>query len=172
MTLGNQTGSTDDSNDMHRSPRSTGDTRARSVARVALSALVTVGLAAAAVACGDDSSESSEVVPPATDSGVVAGLDSEAVARGEAGARAMGCAGCHGQDFDGGAGPGWIGLAGSEVVLADGSTVIADDAYLTRAIADPDADLREGYNLRMPANSLTDEAIADIVAYINSLADA
>jgi cytochrome c1 len=49
--------------------------------------------------------------------------------------------------------------------------VIADDEYLTAAIADPSAQIREGYNLRMPANNLTDEEIADIVAYINSLAD-
>jgi cytochrome c oxidase subunit 2 len=64
-----------------------------------------------------------------------------------------------------------VGLAGSEILLTDGTTVIADDEYLTTAIADPSAQLHEGYTLRMPANNLTDEEIAHIVAYINSLAD-
>ena len=54
-------------------------------------------------------------------------------------------------------------------MLADGSTLIADEAYLTRAIADPAADLREGYSLRMPANNLSDSEIADVVAFITSL---
>jgi cytochrome c oxidase subunit 2 len=145
-------------------------------AHLLLSVVVTTGLAVAAVACGGDASEPSGATSSgdgqeaASPNGL--DLDPAAVERGEAGARAMGCAGCHGQDFGGGAGPGWIGLHGSEVVLADGTTVVADEAYLTRAIADPDADLREGYNLRMPANSLTDEAIADIVTYIISLSDA
>ena len=167
MTFGNQPSRPDDSNHMSRSSRSTPNAHASGRRRVLLSLAVTGSLAAAGVACGGDSSESSAT--PAAEP--LPGLDADAVARGESGARAMGCAGCHGQDFGGGAGPGWIGLAGSDVPLTDGTTVIADDAYLTRAIADPAAELREGYTLRMPANSLTDEAVADIVAYINSLAD-
>jgi cytochrome c oxidase subunit 2 len=90
--------------------------------------------------------------------------------RGERIARANGCAGCHGENFEGGAGPGWVGLAGSTVTLVDGSTVVADDDYLTRAIADPAAELVAGYTLKMPANDLTAEEIADIVAFINTLA--
>ncbi len=168
MRAGNRADRPDDPMHMESPHRSARRGRAP---RLALSIAVTAGLAAAAVACGGDDATTSTAddtrVPPSD-----LGLDPAAVERGEAGARAMGCAGCHGQDFGGGAGPGWIGLHGSEVVLADGTTVIADEAYLTRAIADPDADLREGYTLRMPANSLTDEAIADIVAYIISLSDA
>ena len=57
------------------------------------------------------------------------------------------------------------------MLLADGTTVIADDEYLTTAIADPSAQLVDGYTLRMPANNLTDAEIADIVAYIKTLAD-
>ena len=63
----------------------------------------------------------------------------------------------------------WIGLAGSDVELADGTVVVADTAYLTRAIADPSAELVAGYNLKMPANRLSDAEIADIVAFIETL---
>jgi len=64
-----------------------------------------------------------------------------------------------------------VGLAGSQVTLADGSTLVADTAYLTRAIANPSADLVADYNLKMPANSLSEAEIADIVAYIATRSD-
>jgi len=60
---------------------------------------------------------------------------------------------------------------GDMTVLVDGSTVVADDAYLTRAIADPSAELVDGYTLKMPANNLSDAEVADIVAFIETLAD-
>lgn len=121
-------------------------------------AIVTIALATFAAACGGGG----ESAPSGS---------ATAMSRGEQVARQRGCAGCHGGDFGGASGPGWIGLAGSEVVLVDGTTVIADEAYLTRAIADPSADRRDGYSMKMPANDLSDAEIADIVAYIQSLAD-
>jgi len=130
--------------------------------RFLLGACITAVMAVAAVACGGDAAPNTQ--------GTAAG-QTAAEARGERLSRTQGCAGCHGTNFEGGAGPGWIGLAGSEVVLADGTVVVADDEYLRVAIADPNAQLREGYTLRMPANNLTDAEIDDIVAYINSLAD-
>jgi cytochrome c1 len=54
-------------------------------------------------------------------------------------------------------------------VLKGGATAIADDAYLTRAIADPGADDLDAYELQMPRNRLEESEIADIVAYINDL---
>jgi cytochrome c oxidase subunit II len=128
-------------------------------ARVVLSAAATTALVIAAAACSGGSDGTAD---PA------ASL-SPAAANGLELARSRGCAGCHGQNWQGGAGPGWIDLAGSEVALADGTTTIADEDYLTRAIADPSADRREGYSLRMPANNLSDGEIADIVAFIESL---
>ena len=80
-----------------------------------------------------------------------------------------GCAGCHGTDGKGGVGPTWIGLAGSDRELQDGSIVVADDAYLVRAIAEPGADLLADYQLQMPQNRLTDDDIADVIAYIKDL---
>lgn len=145
---------------MAREPRAR---RARSLRRIAAASCVTLTMALAAVACGDDGDSPSE--DDSTGSAV------PAVVRGEELARSKGCAGCHGQDFGGGAGPDWIGLAGSEVTLTDGSTVVADRDYLVRAIANPSAELVDGFNLKMPANNLSDAEIDDIVAFIESLAD-
>lgn len=127
--------------------------------RFVLGIAVTAVLAVAAVSCGGDTDDAA---PPGS---------MTAATRGEQVARSNGCAGCHGSNFSGAAGPGWIGLAGSQVTLADGTTVVADDEYLTRAITDPAAQVSEGYSLKMPANDLTAAEVADIVAFINSLAD-
>jgi cytochrome c1 len=40
---------------------------------------------------------------------------------------------------------------------------------LIRAIADPAAELVADYTLRMPANNLSDDEIAAVVAFIESL---
>jgi len=161
MSPGNQWAADDDVFDMvppatHASSRSSSTPRRTRHTHRAL-AVGVIAVMTLAASCGSDDDSASPSSP---------------VEAGEQLARSKGCAGCHGQDFDGGAGPGWIGLAGSEVVLVDGSTLVADDDYLTRAIADPSADLVEGYNLKMPANNLTADEIAEIVAYINTLADA
>jgi cytochrome c551/c552 len=67
------------------------------------------------------------------------------VARGKALYDADGCQGCHALDSSTGVGPGFKGLAGSTVKLTNGRTPVADDAYLERAIIDPDADIVLGY---------------------------
>ena len=150
-----------------------GTPRARTGRLVAGSALTLV-LALAAVACGDDADQagSGAAVDTQLDDAAsppAAGASIGDAANGELLARSSGCAGCHGQNFGGGAGPDLIGLAGSEVQLADGSVVIADTEYLIRAIANPSAELVADYTLKMPANNLSDAEIADIVAYIETL---
>ncbi len=138
------------------------------IGRVLAASAATAVLAFAAVSCGNDAGQ------PGADGGDAADVTTfggASVTNGEQLARSSGCAGCHGQNFGGGAGPSLVGLAGSEVSLADGSTVIADTAYLTRSIAEPSADLVADYNLKMPANGLSDAEIADIVAFIETLAD-
>jgi cytochrome c1 len=129
--------------------------------RLLIASGITLIMAVGAVACASNGG---------TGGGSAAIELSPAAQSGEQLSRSKGCAGCHGQNFEGGAGPGWIGLAGSEVTLVDGVTVIADDAYLTAAVADPAKDLVDGYTLKMPANNLTDAEVADIVAYITALA--
>lgn len=80
------------------------------------------------------------------------------------------CTSCHTIDGGAGAGPTWKGLAGSERTLSDGSTVVADTAYLTRAIVDPKAEKVEGYPSQMPTfRFLTAAEVADIVVYIQEL---
>ena len=90
-------------------------------------------------------------------------------ARGKALAIKMGCTTCHGTAAQGGLGPSWIGLSGSTVPLEDGSTVIADDAYLAESIRTPSAKKVAGYTLAMPPLQLSDDEVAALVAYINSL---
>lgn len=140
-----------------------------SFSRVIVATALTAVLGVAAVSCGG-SDDGASNTPDASSSPSPSSSLSQ-VDRGEQLARSNGCAGCHGQDFGGAAGPGWIGRAGSEVKLVDGTTVIADTAYLTRAIVDPSAEVVAGFALQMPANALDDAEVADIVAYIESLAD-
>jgi cytochrome c oxidase subunit 2 len=82
-----------------------------------------------------------------------------------------GCVGCHSADGSPLTGPTWFGLYGEEVPLADGSTVVADDAYITESILDPNAKIVEGFPSPsvMPPYVLTDEEIANLIAYIKTL---
>jgi mono/diheme cytochrome c family protein len=86
-----------------------------------------------------------------------------------------GCVGCH---FNAGGsapvGPSLYGLAGSKVVLANGKTVVADDGYLTAAIAAPDAQIVKGFpaglmSSRVTPQHLTSAEIRALVAYVKSL---
>ena len=120
--------------------------------RLALGVLGAVALLAFA-ACGSDSGPEL----------------SEAGARGRKLSNSNGCAACHGPGGQGGAGPEWVGLAGSDVTLEDGSVVVADDDYLRRAINDPSAQIVAGYTLKMPEDSLGDDQVADVIAYIHDL---
>jgi mono/diheme cytochrome c family protein len=85
------------------------------------------------------------------------------------------CAGCHSLTGTAGAGPSFKGLAGGTTTLDDGTTVAVDDAYLERAIADPDAQIVKGYTagLMGPAIASFDlgqkpDDIRALVAFIKS----
>ncbi|MCE9647907.1 MAG: cytochrome c oxidase subunit II [Chloroflexi bacterium] len=81
-----------------------------------------------------------------------------------------GCIGCHSVDGSKMTGPTWFGLAGSTVELADGTTVVADDAYLSESILNSKAKEVAGFSPTvMPPYSLTPEEIANIIAYIKTL---
>lgn len=94
---------------------------------------------------------------------------SEQAQRGQRLYQGSGCAGCHGGDGGGGVGPALIGVRDTERPLLDGTTVIADQDYLVRAIMDPNAELVDGYSLRMPSNNLSREQVDDIIAFIDEL---
>lgn len=67
------------------------------------------------------------------------------VARGKVLFGSDGCSGCHSLSGAAGAGPTVKGLAGGTTTLTDGTTVTADDAYLSRSITEPDAQIVKGY---------------------------
>jgi cytochrome c oxidase subunit II len=84
-----------------------------------------------------------------------------------------GCIACHSVDGSTSVGPTWLGLYGSERQLVDGRTLIADEDYLHIGIVDPNEHVVTGYPPNvMPRNYdelLTDQQIANIIAYIRSL---
>lgn len=94
------------------------------------------------------------------------------IALGETLAKDNGCTACHASTKDKLVGPGWGNLYGSTVSLANGSSVIADDAFLTEKILKPDAKVVAGYEAGvMPsfAEILDADQVGAIVAYIRSL---
>jgi mono/diheme cytochrome c family protein len=113
-------------------------------------------LVLAAVSCGGDD-------------GAGAGQLSAAAEEGRQITRRAGCTACHGADGQGGIGPAWADDLGTEIELTDGSTVIVDEAYLRRSIAEPSAQVHAGFMVAMPENRLTDDEIDKVVDYIVSL---
>jgi cytochrome c oxidase subunit II len=97
------------------------------------------------------------------------------LARGKTLYTSDGCSSCHSLSGAAGVGPSFKGLAGGTTTLSDGTTIVADDAYLERSIADPDAQIVQGYHagLMAPAIASFDLAhktddIRALVAYIKS----
>ncbi|HLQ50591.1 MAG TPA: c-type cytochrome, partial [Terriglobales bacterium] len=80
------------------------------------------------------------------------------------------CITCHVPDGTGRA-PSLNGLYGGQVLLADGTTVTADEAYIRESILQPNAKIVAGYQPLMPSfqGQLTEEQIFALTAYIKSL---
>jgi cytochrome c oxidase subunit 2 len=80
------------------------------------------------------------------------------------------CSTCHVADGTGRS-PSLNGLYGAQVLLADGSAVVADDAYIRESILQPNAKIVAGYQPLMPTfqGQLTEEQIFALTAYIKSL---
>ncbi|HEX6723897.1 MAG TPA: cytochrome c [Gaiella sp.] len=124
-----------------------------------------------------------ETTPPATETQPstetepteTGASQADLVARGEELWSSTGCAGCHSLDGAAGVGPTMQGLAGSTVTLDDGSTVTADDAYLERAILDPDAQISEGFKAGIMSGAVAAQKfdtrpddVAALVAFIEA----
>ena len=124
----------------------------------------------AVAACGGSDADSGNGGGGSATSGGSGGPNLALAAEGKDIAARNGCAGCHGANGEGGVGPAWIGVFGTEVELTDGTRVVADEAYLIDSIKTPDAQKVAGYAVAMPANQLSDDDIAKVVAYIESLA--
>lgn len=119
-----------------------------------------LAVAVSLAACGGDSDQ--YATPTIT---------GEAAQRGEQIAKDQGCTSCHTASGRRSTGPTWKDLAGSEVELQDGTTVTADDAYLTRAIVEPRAQVVKGYANIMPTTyaDLSEADVKDLVAYLRAL---
>jgi cytochrome c oxidase subunit 2 len=83
------------------------------------------------------------------------------------------CLACHSIDGQRHVGPTWAGLFGSWVTTTDGRKVLADEAYLTRSMMEPGADVVAGYDPVMPTffGVLPQPEVAALVEYIKSLRD-
>ena len=91
------------------------------------------------------------------------------VAQGEALAQSRGCVACHSVDGSARVGPSWQGLYGKMRPLTDGSVVLADENYLRHSILEPQAQVVKGFPPIMPPVRLSDDEVAALVAYIQSL---
>lgn len=80
--------------------------------------------------------------------------------------RTYGCSQCHGQ-----VAPTLAGLFGRKVRLRNGQVAAADENYIRESILNPPAQIVQGYAPLMPSyrGQLSEEQVADLVAYIKSL---
>jgi cytochrome c oxidase subunit 2 len=98
-----------------------------------------------------------------------AGSPEAMVAQGQGLAQSKGCTACHSVDGSARVGPSWKGLYGKTETMKDGSTAHVDDAYLRAFIRDPQARGVLGFPPVMPRIELSDDELAALVAYIQSL---
>jgi protein SCO1 len=88
--------------------------------------------------------------------------------RGRALFASVGCAGCHADER---VAPPLAGVSGGAVRLEGDAAAMADDAYLTESILEPDARIVAGYSSLMPSyrDHLSAGQVADLVAYVRSM---
>jgi cytochrome c oxidase subunit 2 len=84
-----------------------------------------------------------------------------------------GCLRCHTLDGSRHIGPTWAGLYGSVIPLRDGSVAVADDAFITASMMDPQARIHAGFPPVMPSfqGQIDPADTAAIVELIRSLRD-
>ena len=92
---------------------------------------------------------------------------------GRAVAARRACFACHTIDGQRHVGPTWRGLYMSEVPLEGGGAVTADEAYLTRLMMEPRADVVLGFQPVMPSfhGVISEPETAALVEYIKTLRD-
>ena len=82
----------------------------------------------------------------------------------------LACVTCHLGNGTG-RGPSLHGVYGGDVLLADGSTITADDGYIRESILQPKAKIVAGFQPVMPTfqGLVTEEQILSLTAYVKSL---
>jgi cytochrome c oxidase subunit II len=82
-----------------------------------------------------------------------------------------GCFNCHTLDGQPHIGPSFAGLYESSVALQDGSVVRADEAYLTRSMMEPQAQIVQGFKPVMPSfrGVLEEPEVAALLEFIKSI---
>jgi cytochrome c oxidase subunit 2 len=103
--------------------------------------------------------------------GLIGAAGGDLVEAGRRVAERRACFACHTVDGQRHIGPSWRGLFGSRVALANGTTLVADEAYLTRSMMDPQSEIVAGFGAVMPTYLGVLEApeAAALVEYIRSL---
>ncbi|HYG66545.1 MAG TPA: cytochrome c oxidase subunit II [Anaeromyxobacteraceae bacterium] len=96
---------------------------------------------------------------------------SNVVDEGRRVASEQGCLKCHSIDGTRHIGPPWNDLYLRQEKLANGRTIVADEAYLTKSMMDPGAELVTGYQNVMPSyqGRMSPPEVAAVVEYIKSL---
>lgn len=138
--------------------------------RVVIVALLAAAVLSLVSGCGNNYPRTLRSTPTTASTG---GLS---LARGRALYQVDGCAGCHSLNGTRLTGPSWKGLAGSQVKLSSGRTVTADDAYLAKHIAEPNALTVQGYPGQVMSQAIETLDLKDkpsdvraLVTFIDSL---
>jgi cytochrome c oxidase subunit 2 len=143
----------------------------RSIARLLLSVGAVFALSAfllAACGNGDDEDPTNTPAAVATATNGGSGEGGGDAAAGEV-VYAAQCAPCHSIDGTENIGPTWQGLWGHEVELEDGTTVTVDEEYATTSIREPGAQVVADFEPVMPPFDLSDEEIANVIAFMQTL---
>ncbi len=88
--------------------------------------------------------------------------------KGQALYQQKGCNACHTLDGTRTVGPSWKGIYGKSE-KTDKGEVVVDDAYLTESMLQPMAKITEGYPGIMPLLPLTDDDVANLIAFIKTV---
>lgn len=101
------------------------------------------------------------------------GAGGDMVQQGREAAARHGCFACHTVDGQPHIGPSWAGLFGSARSFVGSDPVVVDEAYLTRSMMDPMAEIVSGFQPVMPSyqGALTATEVGALVELIRSLRD-
>jgi len=83
-----------------------------------------------------------------------------------------GCVACHTVDGSLGIGPSWQGMWGRTETLTSGKTVVVNEEYFRSSLKDPQRQVVEGYPNVMLRYFLSEEDIAALIAFAQTLASA